>query len=156
MGTESTSDAPLNDESWAVAQRGPTPVRQGELIRFSILRNQGCLLQCRADRAATFPARTGREHMSSDVTAIVTCMTDAEKPFIRETRQSVRDQTCLARQSSLFSTPIARISEVVKVPDRTHTPKRTWPVGGGPKQRDHRRQDGVRRVSTMFGCRLWA
>jgi glycosyltransferase involved in cell wall biosynthesis len=31
--------------------------------------------------------------MGSDVTAIVTCMTDAERPFIREALQSVRDQT---------------------------------------------------------------
>ena len=31
--------------------------------------------------------------MCSDVTAIVTCMTDAERPFIREALQSVRDQT---------------------------------------------------------------
>jgi glycosyltransferase involved in cell wall biosynthesis len=31
--------------------------------------------------------------MRSDVTAIVTCMTDAERPFIREALQSVRDQT---------------------------------------------------------------
>jgi glycosyltransferase involved in cell wall biosynthesis len=31
--------------------------------------------------------------MPSDVTAIVTCMTDAERPFIREALQSVQDQT---------------------------------------------------------------
>jgi glycosyltransferase involved in cell wall biosynthesis len=31
--------------------------------------------------------------MRSDVTAIVTCMTDAERPFIREALQSVQDQT---------------------------------------------------------------
>jgi glycosyltransferase involved in cell wall biosynthesis len=31
--------------------------------------------------------------MGSDVTAIVTCMTDAERPFMREALQSVRDQT---------------------------------------------------------------
>ena len=31
--------------------------------------------------------------MRSDVTAIVTCMTDAERPFIRESLQSVQDQT---------------------------------------------------------------
>lgn len=31
--------------------------------------------------------------MASDVTAIVTCMTDAERPFIREALQSVQDQT---------------------------------------------------------------
>jgi glycosyltransferase involved in cell wall biosynthesis len=31
--------------------------------------------------------------MRSDVTAIVTCMTDAERPFIREALQSVHDQT---------------------------------------------------------------
>jgi glycosyltransferase involved in cell wall biosynthesis len=34
----------------------------------------------------------GGDYMS-DVTAIVTCMTDAEKPFITETLQSVHDQT---------------------------------------------------------------
>jgi glycosyltransferase involved in cell wall biosynthesis len=31
--------------------------------------------------------------MRSDVTAIVTCMTDAERPFIREALQSVKEQT---------------------------------------------------------------
>jgi glycosyltransferase involved in cell wall biosynthesis len=31
--------------------------------------------------------------MRSDVTAIVTCMTDAERPFIREALQSVQEQT---------------------------------------------------------------
>jgi glycosyltransferase involved in cell wall biosynthesis len=31
--------------------------------------------------------------MTPDVTAIVTCMTDAERPFIREALQSVQDQT---------------------------------------------------------------
>jgi glycosyltransferase involved in cell wall biosynthesis len=31
--------------------------------------------------------------MTADVTAIVTCMTDAERPFLRETLQSVRNQT---------------------------------------------------------------
>lgn len=31
--------------------------------------------------------------MRSDVTAIVTCMTDAERPFVREALQSVQDQT---------------------------------------------------------------
>jgi glycosyltransferase involved in cell wall biosynthesis len=31
--------------------------------------------------------------MTTDVTAIVTCMTDAERPFLRETLQSVQDQT---------------------------------------------------------------
>lgn len=31
--------------------------------------------------------------MAAEVTAIVTCMTDAEQPFLREALQSVRDQT---------------------------------------------------------------
>ena len=31
--------------------------------------------------------------MTAEVTAIVTCMTDAERPFLREALQSVRDQT---------------------------------------------------------------
>jgi glycosyltransferase involved in cell wall biosynthesis len=33
--------------------------------------------------------------MASDVTAIVTCMTDAERPFIREALQSVQNQTMI-------------------------------------------------------------
>ena len=32
--------------------------------------------------------------MSTEVTAIVTCMTDAEQPFLREALQSVQNQDC--------------------------------------------------------------
>ena len=31
--------------------------------------------------------------MTADVTAIVTCMTDGERPFLRETLKSVESQT---------------------------------------------------------------
>jgi glycosyltransferase involved in cell wall biosynthesis len=37
--------------------------------------------------------------MASDVTAIVTCMTDAERPFIKEALQSIQDQTVLPRET---------------------------------------------------------
>jgi glycosyltransferase involved in cell wall biosynthesis len=37
--------------------------------------------------------------MASDVTAIVTCMTEAERPFIREALQSIQDQTVMPRET---------------------------------------------------------
>ena len=37
--------------------------------------------------------------MACDVTAIVTCMTDAERPFIREALQSIQNQTVMARET---------------------------------------------------------
>jgi glycosyltransferase involved in cell wall biosynthesis len=52
--------------------------------------------------------------MSSDVTAIVTCMTDTEKPFIRETLQSVRDQTLPCETILVVLDSNSWISEVVK------------------------------------------
>src|SRR4051812_12013723 len=41
----------------------------------------------------------GAPAMASDVTAIVTCMTDAERPFIKEALQSIQDQTVLPRET---------------------------------------------------------